>query len=54
MSKVREYTDPAIYDQHRQRFERTGLPRNQEEWIQRAAGTGQYFFAVTWQGNRDH
>lgn len=45
MSKAREYTDPAIYDQHHQRFERTGLPRNQEEWIQRAAGMSESTYA---------
>lgn len=35
---LREYTDPAIYNSHHERFERLGLPHTQEEWIQRAAG----------------
>lgn len=35
---LREYTDPAIYNSHHERFERLGLPQSQEEWIQRAAG----------------
>ncbi|EMF15354.1 acyl-CoA dehydrogenase NM domain-like protein [Sphaerulina musiva SO2202] len=34
---LREYTDPAIYNSHHERFERLGLPHTQEEWIQRAA-----------------
>lgn len=32
----REYTDPAIYNAHHERFHRAGLPRDQAEWIQRA------------------
>ncbi|KAF7196808.1 Dibenzothiophene desulfurization enzyme C [Pseudocercospora fuligena] len=32
----REYTDPAIYNAHHERFNRAGLPRDQAEWIQRA------------------
>lgn len=35
---LREYTDPAIYNSHHERFERLGLPQSQEEWIRRAAG----------------
>lgn len=35
---LREYTDPAIYNSHHERFERLGLPHSQEEWIRRAAG----------------
>lgn len=35
---LREYTDPAIYNSHHERFERLGLPHTQEEWIRRAAG----------------
>lgn len=37
MSKARVYTDPAVYNEHHQRFDRAGLPRTQEEWLQRAA-----------------
>lgn len=41
---LREYTDPAIYNSHHERFERLGLPHTQEEWIQRAAGMSFHSF----------
>lgn len=41
---LREYTDPAIYNSHHERFERLGLPHSQEEWIQRAAGMSFHSF----------
>lgn len=41
---LREYTDPAIYNSHHERFERLGLPQSQEEWIQRAAGMSFHSF----------
>lgn len=41
---LREYTDPAIYNSHHERFERLGLPHTQEEWIQRAAGMSCHSF----------
>lgn len=41
---LREYTDPAIYNSHHERFERLGLPHTQEEWIRRAAGMSFHSF----------
>ncbi|QIX02152.1 hypothetical protein AMS68_007669 [Peltaster fructicola] len=36
MSKIREYTDPAVYEQHIKRFASEGLPQGQDSWVERA------------------
>lgn len=36
MSKVREATDPSVYNSQNERFQRAGLPTTQQGWIQRA------------------
>ena len=33
---VREYTNPAIYDDHHKEFQKQGLPSGQAEWVERA------------------
>lgn len=36
MTKLREYTDPATYNEHTRRFASEGLPVGQDAWVERA------------------